>query len=96
MVGKGLTLYPLPTIGNSLEKHKSLYKVLAPSIKSPYKLLWAYGRPWNHMASLSYCENFRLACICMASLTLEGSWMSLISYLKQRRPQASAAWLMAS
>ncbi len=26
---------PLPTIGNSLKKQKSLYKVLAPSIKPP-------------------------------------------------------------
>ncbi len=34
---------PLPTIGNSLKKQKSLYKVLTPSIKPPYKFLWAYG-----------------------------------------------------
>ncbi len=26
---------PLPTIGNSLKKQKSLYKVLLPSIKPP-------------------------------------------------------------
>ncbi len=34
---------PLPTIGNSVKKQKSLYKVLMPSIKPPYKFLWAYG-----------------------------------------------------
>ncbi len=28
-----LRINPLPTIGNSLKKQKSLYKVLAPSIK---------------------------------------------------------------
>ncbi len=27
-------LSPLPTIGNSLKKQKSLYKVLSPSIKT--------------------------------------------------------------
>ncbi len=32
---------PLPTIGNSLKKLKSLYKVLTPSIKP--KFLLAYG-----------------------------------------------------
>ncbi len=32
-------LNPLPTIGNSLEKQKSLYEVLMPSIKPPYKFL---------------------------------------------------------
>ncbi len=32
---------PLPTIGNSLKKQKSLYKVLTPSIKPPYKFLWS-------------------------------------------------------
>ncbi len=31
------------SIGNSLKKQKSLYKVLTPSIKPPYKFLWAYG-----------------------------------------------------
>ncbi len=34
---------PLPTIGNSLNKQRTLYKVLTPSIKRPYKFLWAYG-----------------------------------------------------
>ncbi len=34
---------PLPTIGNGLKKQKSLYKVLTPSIKPPYKFLLAYG-----------------------------------------------------
>ncbi len=38
---------PLPTIGNSLKKQKSLYKVLTPSIRSPYKFLWAYGSSWH-------------------------------------------------
>ncbi len=37
------TYNPLPTIGNSLKKQKSLYKVLTPSIKPPYILLRAYG-----------------------------------------------------
>ena len=27
----------------SLNKHKLMYKVLAPSIMTPYKFLWAYG-----------------------------------------------------
>ncbi len=40
-------LNPLPTIGNSLNKQKSLYKVVTPSIKPPYKLLWAYGSSWR-------------------------------------------------
>ncbi len=31
---------PLPTIENSLKQQKSLYKVLTPSIKPPYKFLW--------------------------------------------------------
>ncbi len=43
---------PLPTIGNSLKKQKSLYKVLTPSIKPPYKFLWAYGSSWCTYASL--------------------------------------------
>ncbi len=30
-----------PPIGNSLKKQKTLYKVLTPSVKSPYKFLWA-------------------------------------------------------
>ncbi len=34
---------PLPTIGNSLEKQKTQYKVLTPSIKPPYEFLWALG-----------------------------------------------------
>ncbi len=38
-----MAINPLPTIGNSLKKQKSLYKVLTPSIKPPYKFLWAYG-----------------------------------------------------
>ncbi len=41
-----------PTIGNSLKKQKSLYKVLTPSIKPPYKFLWAYGSSWHIYASL--------------------------------------------
>ncbi len=32
---KLLSINPLPTIGNSLKKQKSLYKVLMPCIKSP-------------------------------------------------------------
>ena len=40
--------------------------------------------------------SYPLTCICMASLTLVGSMMSLISYRMQRIPHASAAWLMAS
>ncbi len=44
---KGMPAYmysfnPLPTIGNGLKKQKSMYKVLTPSIKPPYNLLWAY------------------------------------------------------
>ncbi len=39
----GVSVNPLPTIGNSLKKQKSLYKLLTPSIKPPYKFLWAYG-----------------------------------------------------
>ncbi len=31
---------PLLTIGNSLKKQKTLYKVLMPSINPPYKFLW--------------------------------------------------------
>ncbi len=30
----------LPLIINSLKKQKTLYKVLTPSIKPPYKFLW--------------------------------------------------------
>ncbi len=41
---------PLPTIGNSLKKQKSLYKVLTPSIKPLYKFFMgthdAYMRHW--------------------------------------------------
>ncbi len=33
--GRRKLLNPLPTIGNSLKKQKSLYKVLTPSIKLP-------------------------------------------------------------
>ncbi len=36
----GLTITTLPTIGDSLKKQKSLYKVLKPSIKPPYN---SYG-----------------------------------------------------
>ncbi len=35
---------------------KSLYKVLTPSIKRPYKFLWAYGSSWHHMVSLGTKE----------------------------------------
>ncbi len=46
----------LQPIGNSLKEHKSLYKVLTPSIKPPYKFLWAYGSSWHHMVSLGAKE----------------------------------------
>ncbi len=36
------SLNPLPTIGNSLKKHKSLYKVLTPSINPPYRSAKVY------------------------------------------------------
>ncbi len=36
------TINPLPTIGNSLKKQKSLYKVLTPSIK-PMHHINLYG-----------------------------------------------------
>ncbi len=45
-----LAVNPLPTIGNSLRKQKSLYKVLMPSIKPP--ILWAYGSSKRIYASL--------------------------------------------
>ncbi len=38
-----LTINPLLTTGNSLKKQKSLYNVLTPSTKPPYKFLWTYG-----------------------------------------------------
>ncbi len=38
-----LDVIHLPSIGNSLKKQKSLYKVLTLSIKPPYKFLWAYA-----------------------------------------------------
>ncbi len=44
----------LPTIINSLKKHKSLYKVLTPSIKPPhinsYGLMGAHDTIWRHWA----------------------------------------------
>ncbi len=30
-------------VGKELKKQKTLYKVLMPTIKPPYKFLWAYG-----------------------------------------------------
>ncbi len=38
-----VAINPLPTIGNSLKKQESMYKVLTPSIKPPYKFLWLMG-----------------------------------------------------
>ncbi len=38
---------PLLTIGNSLKKQKSLYKVLTPNIKPLFKFLWVYGSSWH-------------------------------------------------
>jgi len=34
---------PLPTKANCFRKQESMYKVLTPNIKPPYKFLWAYG-----------------------------------------------------
>ncbi len=62
--GSLISLNPLPTIGNSLKKQKSLYKVLMP-IKPPYKFLRAYGSWWRIYASLvgkglivPFCQSF--------------------------------------
>ncbi len=46
------SIKPLLTIGNSLKKQKSLYKVLTPSIKRPYIFLWVYGSSQRIYASL--------------------------------------------
>ncbi len=55
---------PLPTIGNSLKKQKSLYKVSTPSIKAPIQIYYglmgahdAYMRHWwvkGYAKSISY------------------------------------------
>ncbi len=39
----GSVVNPLPTIGNTLKKQKSMCKALTPSVKHPCKFLWAYG-----------------------------------------------------
>ncbi len=44
-----LRFNPLPTIKKQLREAE---KVLTPSIKPPYKLLWAYGSSWRMYASL--------------------------------------------
>jgi len=36
-------LNPLPTKANCFKKQESMYKVLTPNIKPPYKFLLAYG-----------------------------------------------------
>ncbi|KAG9353775.1 hypothetical protein JZ751_011898 [Albula glossodonta] len=45
-------------------------------------------------ASTSLSGHTPLTCICMDSLTRGGTWMSLISYRRQRIPHSSDAWLM--
>ncbi len=40
---------PLPTIGNSLKKQKSLYKVLTPSIKPPIEILMGLWELMTHI-----------------------------------------------
>ncbi len=52
-------LNPLPTIGNSLKKQKSLYKVLTPSIKPPY--IYYYGSSWRLYASLVSCTDLAIS-----------------------------------
>ena len=48
---KQLYVNPLPTIRNSLKKHKTLYKVLTPNIKSPNSngLMGAHDAYMRHL-----------------------------------------------
>ncbi len=45
----GAVVNPLPTIGNSLRKQKSLYKVVMPSVK-PSIYIYSYGLMGAHDA----------------------------------------------
>ncbi len=45
---------PLPTIGNSLKKQKSLYKVLTPSIKPPIYILMGLWELMKHICVIGW------------------------------------------
>ena len=44
---------PLDAMGISLDKQKLMYKVLAPSIMTPYKFLWTYGGSGHNYVSVA-------------------------------------------